>query len=457
MDKIYEYTHDVEELDQILLDMQKGIQPGMMNPDLDRDLKMRLKEHKEAMLEDDDEDYISEVSQDRLTSKIQQNKRMADKSGGRIITISDSQKQQILLDMTESIVRTDHTSSYNQNDDMLYTSLEKKTIFQRLNSLRNIYYRQEDYQNAIKIINDAIEYAIMNEFPMYTESEVRKMFADGKIKYQRPIPKLYINYVKEITDRNILKGIVTGEINIIDTKEETKKSKRSKKECCCADKVKTVHNCEMMRRKLEIKETLLGIKDKTSDKYQRLLAQLEYMDCQKDKCVHYDVKRAEMDYEIIGPRENAQLVQLHRQGYETAISPAIRMKSGIYNKFALPANNMFATVGLEKQINPALINFDWFQPDAGKKYYMLLHNKKYGTNDLINDLSKDNDDQLTQLFRTTMNGFLTRLKYSSTGIDNSNEYSSDENYTSSSLQVNTEAAKMEEDILNAMRRHNINQ
>lgn len=454
----YEYIHDVEELDQILLDMQKGITPAMMNPELKRDLDHRLREHKEAMEEAGGEIQLEEGTTNLLASKIQIEKRKASKTGGITITISETQRQTLIDEMSGSIVRTDHTSSYNQNDDSLYSSIEKRAIFQRLNSLRNIYYKQEDYQNAIKIINDAIEYAITNEFPMYTEAQVRQMFADGRLKYQRPIPKLYLNYVKEITDRNILKGIVTGEINIVDTKTDTTVRKKTRKECLHpCDKPKTIHTCEMKRRLAGIREKMKLITNKKSDQYQQLLLQHETCECQGDKCENFGIKCGEMDYTIIGPRESAMLVQLHRQGQETIISPSIRMKSGIYHKYALPASNMFSAIGSEEiKINPELINFDWLQPDAGKKYYALINNKKYSTNDFINDINRSNDDQLTPLFRSSMYDFLNRLKYSSTGVDTSNEYQvGDGSYTSASLQVNQEAAKMEEDILKQMRLHNI--
>lgn len=346
------YVYPVEELDKIIDQMSKGITP-MMSDQLQLEVKLRYKELQNELFDGDDEDIDTEDIKrhnEMMKQHLEEQRRKATKNDVVIIKLSEEQQKQIREDMEVSIVRPNPNSMYNLSDDELYSSEERKVIQQKLSRIKNCYYNQIDYVNAIKILKEAIEYSLANDYPWLSKEEAIKQFNEGKIKFTYcNIPKLYINYQTQITDKDVLKGIVTGEIELVDRDEKPQKKK-----------------------------------------------------------VNKDSEEVAYDYNIIGTTDYENMLKMHVKGYDTPISTIIKAKSTIYNRYSLPTNNRFSLNGNNKNDEPML--FDWTQEDAGRKYFNLKHGKQYTVNDMIRDVNLDNDKALNNVLNINASEFMRSLK-----------------------------------------------
>lgn len=346
------YVYPVEELDKIIDQMSKGITP-MMSDQMQLEVKLRYKELQNELFDGDDEDIDTEDIKrhnEMMKQHLEEQRRKATKNDVVIIKLSEEQQKQIREDMEVSIVRPNPNSMYNMSDDELYSSEERKVIQQKLSRIKNCYYNQIDYVNAIKILKEAIEYSLANDYPWLSKEEAIKQFNEGKIKFTYcNIPKLYINYQTQITDKDVLKGIVTGEIELVDRDEKPQKKK-----------------------------------------------------------VNKDSEEVAYDYNIIGSTDYENMLKMHVKGYDTPISTIIKAKSTIYNRYSLPTNNRFSLNGNNKNDEPML--FDWTQEDAGRKYFNLKHGKQYTVNDMIRDVNQDNDKALNNVLNINASEFMRSLK-----------------------------------------------
>ena len=346
------YVYPVEELDKIIDQMSKGITP-MMSDQMQLEVKLRYKELQNELFDGDDEDIDTEDIKrhnEMMKQHLEEQRRKATKNDVVIIKLSEEQQKQIREDMEVSIVRPNPNSMYNLSDDELYSSEERKVIQQKLSRIKNCYYNQIDYVNAIKILKEAIEYSLANDYPWLSKEEAIKQFNEGKIKFTYcNIPKLYINYQTQITDKDVLKGIVTGEIELVDRDEKPQKKK-----------------------------------------------------------VNKDSEEVAYDYNIIGTTDYENMLKMHVKGYDTPISTIIKAKSTIYNRYSLPTNNRFSLNGNNKNDEPML--FDWTQDDAGRKYFNLKHGKQYTVNDMIRDVNQDNDKALNNVLNINASEFMRSLK-----------------------------------------------
>lgn len=346
------YVYPVEELDKIIDQMSKGITP-MMSDQMQLEVKLRYKELQNELFDGDDEDIDTEDIKrhnEMMKQHLEEQRRKATKNDVVIIKLSEEQQKQIREDMEVSIVRPNPNSMYNLSDDELYSSEERKIIQQKLSRIKNCYYNQIDYVNAIKILKEAIEYSLANDYPWLSKEEAIKQFNEGKIKFTYcNIPKLYINYQTQITDKDVLKGIVTGEIELVDRDEKPQKKK-----------------------------------------------------------VNKDSEEVAYDYNIIGTTDYENMLKMHVKGYDTPISTIIKAKSTIYNRYSLPTNNRFSLNSNNKNDEPML--FDWTQEDAGRKYFNLKHGKQYTVNDMIRDVNQDNDKALNNVLNINASEFMRSLK-----------------------------------------------
>ena len=186
-EKKYEYIYPVEELDKIIEQMDQGIIP-MMNDQMQLEVKMRYKELQSELFDDEDEDDIDAETRKKhremVNKRIEENKRKASRDDVYIMKISDEMKAKIREEMSESIVRPNPNDAYNKRDEDLYNDNERRVIYQRLAGLRNCYYNQQDYVNAINILKDAIEYSLSHDYPWLTKEEAIQEFNAGRIKFK---------------------------------------------------------------------------------------------------------------------------------------------------------------------------------------------------------------------------------------------------------------------------------
>lgn len=395
-DENNKYMYSTEELDSIIDQIERGITP-MMNDQLALEIKLRYKELNDELFDDDEDDVDIIRHREAMQKHIEQKKREATKEDVIIFKLTDNQISQIRDDMAVSIVRPNPDSVYNMPDEVLYNSKERKEIQQKLSRIRNCYYNQTDYVNAFNIIREAIMFSLEHDYPWLTKEEAIRQFNEGKIKFTYcNIPKLYINYQTQITDPAILKGVVTGDVTLVNRNDDEPVTKRRNK----------------------------------------------------------DYTPIQCDYDVVGDSEYQQMVALHSQGYDTPISHHIKAKSSIYNRFTLPSSNRFSrTFNNGYNNNNTPIVFDWTKENAGREYFERIHGKEYTINDILRDVNKMNNGELNQVMQTKAVEFFKNLKKA----DNPNMY--DDGYTrpdnvTSSLQVNPEVIRVEQNILEAIRANN---
>lgn len=390
------YLYPVEELDKIIDQINNGIMP-MMNDQLKKEVDLRYKEISGALFNDDEEN-IDVVKQQALVKKaIEKKKREASKKDVLIITLNEDQKKELRNDMSSSFVRKDPNNRYNLPDEQLYSSEEKKVIETKLARLKNCYYNQKDYVNAIHIIQEAIQYSLKNDYPWMSEEEACEAFNKGEIKFTwGNLPKLYINYSTQITDKEILKGVVTGQVILKDRYAEE-------------DNIKT-----------------------------------------KKKRV--DSNPVSVPYNIINKTMYDDMAKLHAAGYDTPMSLAFKAKSTIYNRFALPYGTDFNN---DNKNEEKCIDFDWTREGAGEEYFNLMHGIKSSTNDIIRYVNNQNNKSLNNIITQNAIEFLHSMKYSD---GSSSGFYSDNGYVRNNNQPayvpNPRAVEVEKNILNAIRANN---
>jgi len=393
-EKKYKYIYPTDELDSIIKQIDQGITP-MMNDQLQLEVKLRYKELREELFdEDDDEDEDIVRHRKMMSTHLEQKRREASRNDIIYIELSDEQRQKLREEMQVSMVRDDPNDVYHKSDEELYSSEEKRIIEQKLSRLKNCYYNQVDYVNAMNIIREAISFSLKNDYPWLSYDEAVEEFNKGNIKFTYcNLPKLYINYQTQITDRDILKGILTGKVTLKDKSEEKPKKKKTNK----------------------------------------------------------NTETVSVDYNIIGENEFNHYARLHSMGYDTPVSTIIKSKSTVYNRFSLPSTNRFSINNNNNKNDEDNLLFDWTQEGAGLKYFNNKYNKKYQVSDLMRDVNEDNDNMLSHVLNSNANNFLNSMKH----VNNPNYDGRVELY-STSLEVDPKTVQIEQNILNAIRMSNAN-
>ena len=388
----YIYTYDKDELRQYLEKISKGIRV-LMTPDLEADLKMYAMElESEVMDNTDDIEEFKRNHSDLMKKKLEQKKREATKNDILLIELSDDIKNQLREEMSVSIVRDNPNLTYHKKNEELFSSKERREVFQKLTKLQKCYYNQADYVNAIKIIFEAIEYSLKHDYPWMSYEEALKEFNAGHIKFEYcQLPKLYLNWTTVVDDPETLKGIINGTVTIIQKDDDsTKKKKRA----------------EPVPVRVEV--------DMTS--------------------------ADEWNY----------WYNLHQKGYNTPITPVIKASQGTFSRFALPQTNMFYQQKEQEKRMPQ--EFDWMQEDAGEKYFNMIHGKTYSTNDLLDDLQTANNGNLTAKLQNNMDAFLNGLKY----VNQSQQQQQQLYQSNLVKTPDQQVLAMEQSILQAMKNANPN-
>lgn len=375
--KKYQYSFPTDELDRILEQMQSGIQM-MLSDEMQIELDMRYREKFEEITgeeyrdDDDSESNINRLKhQKMMREKIAKDRMKASTKDVVVINISDEKKKEIREQMMTSIVRPNPNDPYNTTDDDLFRDTANKEIMEKLKGIKNCYYNQRDYINALKIIHEAIEFSLgktgHGDYPWLTYPEAVKEYNAGKIKFSWcEIPKLIVNRVSPITDPEILKGVLTGDVVILNRTEDD-------------DEIKKLN---------------------------------------KKKMANY--KPINVDYDVTGETEYNQMQAAHKAGYDTPWSTGIKYKNTSYDPTALPFSSIFSSNKIKQNNVPDL--FDWEKDGAGNEYYNLMCGKKPSANDIAAVLNKDNNNQINPIVTRNMNEFLYSMKHTN---DNSGGYNYD--------------------------------
>jgi hypothetical protein len=93
--------------------------------------------------------------------------------------------------------------------------------------------------------------------------------------------------------------------------------------------------------------------------------------------------------------------------------------------------------------------FDWEHEGAGEEYFKIKHGIKTTPSDIVSIINENNDKMINNVMKTNVTDFMNSLKSGS-----SDTYVRPDEMISSSLQVNEEAVRIEQNILNAIRMNN---
>ena len=398
------YMYPVDELDSIIEQMMNGIEP-MIDDTMMAEVKLRWAErNKEEFGTEDEEELSAEALREHneiMKKSIAADRRKASRNDVIILKISDEQKAKIKEDMEVSIVRPDPNDPYNISNDEMYNNENRKMILEKLKSIRNCYYNQQDYVNAFNIIQEAIDVSLGKygdgDYPWMSYEEALKEFNAGHIKFTFcQIPKLYINHSTQITDREILKGVITGDIVLRDKHDD--------------------------------------IKPKVKNK---------------------PYKPVSLPYEVTGAEEYMRMAAAHQAGYDTPMSTAIRHKNSVFNPTSIPFGNRFTNNNAVNDNRPML--FDWMKDGSGEEYFNLTRGRKPSSTDIIRFVDSQNDGMLNSVLTTNAQEFLRSMK---TGSNNTGGYDYklpnfvQQPTVTNPTQVNEDAARIEQELLDSIRINN---
>lgn len=379
----------VEHLQDLIDKMDAGIEVAMS--DLER---MECKKYIQIMSnqlfdEDDDEESILTAEeearrQELLRQHMEEAKRRAHTQDVMTIKLTAEQRAELEDEMDCSYVRPNPSTLYNKTDDQLYKSAEEKVLSDKLARIRNCYYDADEWRAVMDLIREGIEYELKSDKFAYLGSYDNRLraFNNGTLKLQINIPKLYLNRVTPESDPEVLKGIYNGDITVVERTQ-----------------IEGVHH--------------------KSYKNSELIS---------------------MDIPRIGNREHQYYLNMHRRGFETPISGAIRAKSTIYNRYIDKNNNDYDKPFGIVDKNGVPIQYDWLQLGA-QEYYRMLHHITPNVEDIIENVQRANGGKLNKallermdkLVHTDAKGFSTEKV--------------EPNWISSSVQVKEDVAKIEQKLL----------
>ena len=382
----------IEHLEELMKKQEMGIEVALS--DLE---KLEINKYMKIMssqLFDDDEDgddtLLSPEEEARraeiMKQHIEEAKRKARTKDVAIIKLTEEQKQQLREDMSSAYVRPDPSSFYNKTDDQLYKSAEEKVLSDKLNRIRNCYYDAEEWRTVVNLILTGIEFELKSDKFSYLGSYENRLkaFKEGKIKMQVKMPKLYLNRISPETNPEVLKGIYDGDITVVDKNTKSVRHKSYK-------------NSEL---------------------------------------IHLDISS-------ISPNEHQYYLNMHRRGYFTPISGAIKAKSTIYNRYIDTKNNSISKpLGIvDKDGIP--IQYDWLK-FGPQEYFRMLHKIKPKMDDIVYNVQKSNGNKLSKVLLERMNEVVK--------VDKDGYYveQCEPNWISSSVQVKPEVVKLEQELLNSI-------
>jgi hypothetical protein len=199
------------------------------------------------------------------------------------------------------------------------------------------------------VIRDVIQYSLDHDYPAIPRDEVYAAYKRGEIKINIPIPKLFSDYVHEVTDKETLKAIANGDLELVSRSQLDE---------------------EMVKK-----------------------------DYSNSELVY-------VPYDTITGQDYVSMAEMHRKGIDTPISPVLNNRSKIYNQFTLPSDNMFSKVFNTNTAKNELYQngypelFDWELDHAAMLFMEKVRGiDPYDPNQIANILNTNNDNGLSQEFR----------------------------------------------------------
>ena len=395
-DPDYVYTYDMEEIDECIEKLERGIIPAMYVDQFAQDVNHRIAELKHACKEEGFDESQFNMSQAKvLSKKIEQNRRKASRKDVIVIQLTDEQKEQLHKDMACSYVRHNHNLRYHKSDEELFDSTERRDIYRKLTRLQKQYYNAPEWIAAMKIIIEALDFSLHHDYPWMSYEEAVELWNKGEITFTFcPVPLLMTSWTTSITDTSILKGILTGEITMQSVNENNHKMAEAK------------------RRRQQM-----------------------------------DRKPVYCDYTITSTDDFNQMRSMHNKGYNTPISPVIKALNGSFSRFALPGDNYFTVAKQQEEMNRPT-TFDWMQDNAGEIYYKMITGKKDTVNDLL-DFLREKNNNLNPSFANTITPFLNSMSETPGSNQNQSVFMLD-GYSSDMEILNKRELEIEKSIMDQM-------
>ena len=392
------FIHPVSDIDSWIILEDKGM--SMM---LDKVQKMEMSIRRKQLAaeeygqdEYEDNEFVDMVEEhSKLTEELEQKNAATHRTDVAFRPLRPNIQRQLEEDMKYSIVLNDAGSDYNKTDEELFGDKEKQEIMQKLGRIRNIYYDPISYRAAILTIKEAIEYSLKHDYPwLGSYIEAVKQFNAGKIKYMGHIPKLYLGFgTNQVTDPQILAGIVSGDVTIIDRDDEEKKLRNTRNR------------------------------------------------------VPYEP--VQMDYSVIRSKEYQEYSRLHNMGIDTPISVVLKSKSQLFDRLSMPFS--FVSQQTEKPVKEEDLIFDWTQPNAGEVFFAQENGiNRHSLSNLISMINKENNNELNRNLQSGLQEFLYALSHPT-------QQSIDCYVNSVKLpEPSEQALALEQSILSAIRQNNPN-
>ena len=339
----YEYSYPTEELDKIIEKLNMGIILSIPD-EMMIEARMREQELREELFDDDDDPYFTdeqiEQHKQMMAKKIEENKHKAHHEDIKVYKISDRERARLAKAVSASLVRP-MVSDYVKSDEELYSSETERKLKEKMSRLKARYQNPTDYKNAMNIIREYVDFKVIEENKNHTVDEIYEAFHNGEIKLNIRLPKLFSDFVHEVTDPKILAEIAEGKVTL--------------------------------KTKNELDE------------------EIEIKDYSKSKTLDYQFKP-------ITDEEYRRFEDEYNHGIKNILTPMFNNSKGAYGRFSLPRNNIFAKIYNEGKkpedtyIQP--INYE----DDEQVEAML--NKRRGfnpsdPNNIVNLLNSANDNKLS--------------------------------------------------------------
>lgn len=317
----YEYSYPVEELNELIEKLNKGIIPTVPEDMLD-EARLLYQEIQSELFDGDDIMTEEEIKaqQERIKKKVEENKHKAHKEDIKIKKLSDKQMEKLKEAVETSIVRP-YPSDYNLSDEEKYGSEERAALYEKFSKLKRIYRDPNEFRYAFNICQEVIKDSLEHDYPGMSKKEVYQLFKEGKIKVMIPIPRLFSDYVHEIKDVDTKIGIINGDI------------------------------------------TLMSKSDMEDE--------LEIIDRSDDHEIEENA-----DLQIITDDMYDDMLTAHRKGIRTPLDVIFNNRSKVYNQLTVPSSNMFSSIVGKKDDDKKRrpLTFDFLQEDAPQKYFDMVHN-----------------------------------------------------------------------------------
>lgn len=381
----------VEHLQSLIDKMDSGVEVAMS--DLEKmEVKKYMKMLSSQLFDDDDDDTaLSPEEESRraeiMKRQLEEAKRKAHKDDVATIKLTEAQRAELEDEMDVAYVRPNPCTNYNKTDDQLYKSVEEKALSDKLNRIRNCYYDAAEWCAVMDIIMEGVDYELKSDKFAYLGSYEARLaaFNAGKLKLQVQLPKLYLNRITPENDPEVLRGIYNGDITVVDRSQ------------------------------------LDGIHHKS----------------------YKNSELVKLDIPIIGNAEHQYYVQMHRKGFQTPLSGAIKAKSTIYNRYIDNNKNKYDKPFGIVDKNGVPIAYDWLKLGP-QEYYRMLHGLKPNMDDIVDNVQKANGgkinkvlgERLNKLMHTDPRGIVAEEKKP--------------NWLSASVQVKPDVVKLEQELLNAI-------